>query len=96
MNQILVATLSLTLAAPAAAWTSWEASPQNWENSPMNWDNSPMNWANSPLNFENSQLNANRRSLQDAQGNPIGYLTTTPDGVINAWSNDGRRLGYGR
>ena len=86
---------ALAMPDPAAA-QPWETNPANWANNPANWDNNPANWANNPANWANNPSNLSRSNgLYDNTGRSAGYITTTPSGTVNIWSNDGRRLGYG-
>lgn len=75
--------------------TPFKASPQNFNNSPQNFYNSPYNFNNSPQNFNNSPYNYGATNrIYDSNGNPMGYTTTTPQGVTNYFDFNGNRLGY--
>jgi hypothetical protein len=81
----------------AKAQYNWQDNPYNWKNSEYNWQNSPNNYNNSPYNPKNSEYNYNSpNGVYDSNGNRVGYVTQTPEGTKNYFSNNGERIGYGR
>ena len=83
----------------AHAQYNWQDSPYNYKNSEYNPQNSPYSYDNSPYNPKNSQYNyANPRAngVYDNEGNRVGYVVDSQEGVRNYFNNDGQWIGYGR
>lgn len=88
------AIVALTLPHPAHAWTLVDPGKDSWATSDYNFDNSPLNFANNPINWRNQELNMSRKNkVYDEDGDDIGYTVTTPKGITNVWSHDGKLLG---
>lgn len=97
MKKILIVVASVAVMATVshAQVTPVENSVYEFANSPYNFANSPYNYANSPYNFNNSAYNLYaKNALYDAQGNRVGYSTTTDQNVTNYYNNQGVRQGY--
>jgi uncharacterized protein YxeA len=97
MKKILSVVVSVVamVTVSHAQVTSVENSVYEFANSPYNFANSPYNYANSPYNFDNSAYNPYaKNAVYDAQGNRVGYATTTDQNVTNYYNNQGVRKGY--
>ena len=85
----LIASVAIGVAVIATS-----ASAGNWNNSPNNWNNSPNNWNNSPNNWNNSRSNWSATNRIIGEGGDMGYAVTNSDGVTNAFSSSGKRMGF--
>lgn len=97
MKKILIAAGSAIalMGSVSHAQVPYNDSIYNYKNSRYNYANSPYNYENSPYNFKNSPLNLNSpNGVYDANGNRVGYKTTTEQGVTNYFDNQGNRKGY--
>lgn len=93
---IALSALLLTSGVSAQPVTpNWNNSPSNWNNSQLNYDNSPLKWENSPSNWNNSPLNwGSNNGVYDNEGRRQGYVTESPTGVRNYYSDNGERRAY--
>ena len=80
---------------PPVVATPFSDSVFNFNNSPSNFQNSSSKFENSPSNFNNSPSNYGAPNrVYDNNGNPSGYTTVSPSGVVNVFDFNGNRMGY--
>lgn len=105
----VVAHADLLVAIVKESTLTYDSSKNNYDNSPSNYDNSISNYDNSSSNYNNSESNYNNSSsnynngangnncliLKDAgKSYHVGYYVRADNGVLNFFSNKGKRLFY--